>query len=91
MSQTVTSIKEQNKNASSSLFKRNVRKFMNNKLALFGLVVVVVITVVCIVGTLMGVDYNTPVLSEMKAAPGAGHLFGTDTVGRDLFARVLVG
>ena len=51
MSQTVTSIKEQNKNASSSLFKRNVRKFMNNKLALFGLVVVVVITVVCIVGT----------------------------------------
>ena len=91
MSQTVTSIKEQNKNASSSLFKRNVRKFMNNKLALLGLVVVVVITVVCIVGTLMGVDYNTPVLSEMKAAPGAGHLFGTDTVGRDLFARVLVG
>ena len=45
MGESVTSIKEQNKSASSSLFKRNVRKFMNNKLALIGLVIVVVITI----------------------------------------------
>lgn len=91
MGESVTSIKEQNKSASSSLFKRNVRKFMNNKLALIGLVIVVVITIACIIGMIMGVDYNTPVLSEMKQAPGNGHMFGTDTVGRDLLARVLVG
>ena len=64
---------------------------MNNKLALIGLVIVVVITIACIIGMIMGVDYNTPVLSEMKQAPGNGHMFGTDTVGRDLLARVLVG
>lgn len=86
-----TSIKDQNKNAASSLFKRNVRKFMNNKLALFGLVVVVAITIACIVGFILGVDYNTPALPDMKKPPMAGHLFGTDTIGRDLFARVLVG
>lgn len=86
-----TSIKDQNKNAASSLFKRNVRKFMNNKLALFGLVVVVAITIACIVGFVLGVDYNTPALPDMKKPPMAGHLFGTDTIGRDLFARVLVG
>ena len=31
---TTASIKDQNKNEASSMFKRNVRKFMNNKLAL---------------------------------------------------------
>ena len=86
-----SSIKDQNKNAASSLFKRNVRKFMNNKLALFGLVVVVAITIACIVGFVLGVDYNTPALPDMKKPPMTGHLFGTDTIGRDLFARVLVG
>ena len=85
------SIKEMNKSASSSLFKRNVRKFMNNKLALFGLIVVLIITIACIVGALMGVDYATPNLPEMKDPPSAAHPFGTDTTGRDLLARVLFG
>ena len=86
-----TSIKEQNKSAASSLLKRNVRKFMNNKLALFGLIVVVMIAVACIVGMVIGVDYNTPVLPDMKKPPSGIHLFGTDSIGRDLLARVLVG
>ena len=85
------SIKELNKSASSSLLKRNVRKFMNNKLALLGLIVVLVITVACIVGAIAGVDYATPSLPEMKAPPSAEHPFGTDTIGRDLLARVLYG
>lgn len=86
-----TSIKNQNKSAASSMFKRNVRKFMNNKLALFGLIVVAAITIACIVGFVMGVDYNTPVLPEMKKPPSGLHFFGTDTIGRDLYARVLIG
>lgn len=86
-----TSIKDQNKSAASSLFRRNVRKFMNNKLALFGLIVVVAITIACVVGFVMGVDYNTPMLPNMKKPPTGEHLFGTDTIGRDMLARVLVG
>lgn len=86
-----TSIKEQNKSAASSLLKKNVRKFLNNKLAVFGLVVVVIMTLACIIGAIMGVDYATPDLTNMKAAPEAGHIFGTDTIGRDLLARVLIG
>ena len=85
------SIKELNKSASSSLFKHNVRKFINNRLALFGFIVVVLITVCCITGALMKVDYATPNLPEMKDPPSAAHLFGTDTTGRDLLARVLYG
>lgn len=91
MSQAATSIKDQKKNASSSLFKRNVRKFMNNKLALLGLVIVVAITIACVLGAVLGVDYATPILPDMKKPPSGEHLFGTDTVGRDMFARVLIG
>lgn len=85
------SIKEQNKSASSALLKKNIRKFMKNRLALIGLIIVLVITVACVIGALIGVDYSTPVLSEMKQAPSGKHWFGTDTIGRDLFARVLYG
>lgn len=35
------SIKEQNKSAASSLMKKNIRKFLRNKLAVLGLVIVV--------------------------------------------------
>ena len=73
MGESVTSIKEQNKSASSSLFKRNVRKFMNNKLALIGLVIVVVITIACIIGMIMGVDYNTPAGSGKRPYVWYGH------------------
>ncbi len=77
--------------ASSSLLKKKIRKFLNNRLAVFGLVIVVVMTLACLAGAVIGVDYNTPNLPDMKAAPSAEYLFGTDTIGRDLFARVLYG
>ena len=92
MSNTNTiSIKAQNKSASSSLLKKNIRKFLNNKLAVFGLIVVVFMTLACIAGAIFQVDYATPNLTSMKAAPDSVHWFGTDTIGRDLYARVLFG
>ncbi|MDO5135631.1 MAG: ABC transporter permease [Eubacteriales bacterium] len=91
MSQSSVNIKEQKKSASSSLLKRNIRKFMNNKLACIGLVVVLLITAACIIGAAVGVDYATPALPDMKKPPSGAHIFGTDTMGRDLFARVLIG
>ena len=86
---TTASIKDQNKNEASSMFKRNVRKFMNNKLALFGLIVVVLITIACIVGFIMGVDYNTPMLPNMKKPPSGTNLFGTDTILIGVFCAVM--
>lgn len=92
MSDTKTvSIKEQNKSASSSLLKKNIRKFLRNRLAVFGLVVVLVMTIGCIAGAVAGVDYSTPNLPMMKHEPCADAIFGTDTIGRDLFARILYG
>ena len=91
MSQSAVDMKKEKKTAASSLFIKNVKKFMNNKLALLGLLVIVIMTVACIIGAIAGVDYVTPHLPDMKKAPGNGYLFGTDTMGRDLFARVLIG
>lgn len=48
---------------------------MNNKLALLGLLVIVIMTVACIIGAIAGVDYATPHLPDMKKAPGNGYLF----------------
>lgn len=92
MSETKTmSIKEQNKSAASSLMKKNIRKFLRNKLAVFGLVVIVVITAACIFAAVTGIDYGTPNPKIMKEPPSAEHMFGTDTIGRDMLARVLFG
>ena len=92
MSETKTvSIKEQNKSASSSLLKKNIRKFLRNKLAVFGLVVVILMTIACVGAMLAGIDFSTPNPPIMKKPPSAEHLFGTDTIGRDLLARVLYG
>lgn len=88
---TNVSIKEQNKSAASSLLKKNIRKFLRNKLAVVGLVIVVAMVVACVVCAIAGVDYATPDLPNMKAPPSGEHLFGTDTIGRDLFARVMFG
>ena len=84
-------IKEQNKSAASSLLKKNVRKFMRNRLAVFGLVVVLIMTLACVGAAVAGIDYSPPNLPAMKQAPSAEHIFGTDTIGRDLFAHVLFG
>lgn len=85
------SLKEQSKQVSSSLFKKNLRKFMNNKLAVVGLLVVILMTMICIAGIILRLNYSVPDLKSLKQPPSVTHLFGTDTIGRDLFARVLRG
>ncbi len=91
MTEQTLSLKESSKAASSSRLKKNIRKFLNNKLAVLGLVIVAVMTIACVGAFVMGVDYRTPDMTNLRAAPGGVHLMGTDTIGRDLFSRVLVG
>ncbi len=66
--------------------------FKKNKAALFGLFIIIFLTVIAIIG-----PYITPydpydqVMSEVHRAPSAEHWFGTDLQGRDIFSRVIVG
>jgi len=83
---------ELNKSHSSSLLKRNVRKFVRNKLAMLGLIVVLVIVFMCIAAPLLTeYDPAKPDFGAQTEAPSATHLLGTDKLGRDVFSRVLYG
>jgi oligopeptide transport system permease protein len=69
-----------------------LRRLRKNRLALFGAILVAAITLLCFaLPGLLGLDPATTHPSERHLAPTAAHWFGTDSLGRDYFARVLVG
>ncbi len=85
-------LKQSRKKHSSSLLKKNLRKFYNNRLAMVGLVCMLVILFACIFAPLITTfDPKKPDFGAKNAAPSLVHLFGTDNLGRDLFARILYG
>src|SRR5215471_17742173 len=91
----------------SSLWKDAWRRLLRNRLAVFGLIVVVLITIASLVGPWMikrmtGYTYDLIPSSRFlikSMAPFRGpdgsfawtHPMGTDNSGRDLLARVLIG
>jgi oligopeptide transport system permease protein len=76
----------------SSLWHDAWLRLRKNKLAVFGLVSLALVTVVCIAGPwLSSYGYEEQNLDLGAAAPGAQHWLGTDTLGRDLLVRVLAG
>lgn len=77
---------------SSSLFKKNVRKFCRNKLAVIGLGFMALMIVACLMAPLLtGFNPSKPDFASKTLAPDGVHLFGTDKLGRDLFSRLLYG
>ena len=71
---------------------RALSKFMSNKMAMLGLVIFTIIFLACIFAPLL-TSYRPEVvdLTNLMKPPSKDHIFGTDKVGRDLFARVLYG
>lgn len=71
---------------------RALNKFKSNKLAMGGLVIFCVIVLSCIFAPLItSVAPEAVDLMQMRKPPSLAHPFGTDKIGRDLFARVLYG
>lgn len=69
-----------------------IKRFCKNKLAVIGLVLLVLITVtVLVVPPLLPYDEAEIDVVAFSAAPSAQHLLGTDTTGRDVLARLLYG
>lgn len=68
------------------------RRFRENKLALFGMILLVTIVVLLFVGPVIsGKDYQYMDPSQKDLLPSSEYWFGTDDMGRDLFTRVCVG
>ena len=85
----LTKVKNTNK---SSLAKRSIQKMLSNKLAMIGLIVVILFALMSIFAPFITKhDPNSIDMSILNQPPGNGHLFGTDSTGRDLFSRLLYG
>lgn len=92
MSSQNSNLKEANKKQASSLMRKNIRKFINNRLAMIGMIFAALIILSAIFAPLLtSYDPNEVSLGEMSLAPCAEHILGTDKLGRDVFARVLYG
>ena len=71
---------KQNKKPKSSLAKRSLQKFTSNKLAMFGLIIVLLMTLASIFAPLLAShDPNAIDMSKLNQAPGNGNIFGTDS------------
>ncbi|AUO12584.1 oligopeptide ABC transporter permease [Priestia megaterium] len=68
------------------------KKFVKNKLAMISLAFMIVITLLAVFAPLLTkADITRIDYMAMNAAPSSEHWFGTDTNGRDVFARTLYG
>ena len=77
-----------------SQFREVMHRLRKNKGAMVGLFVFAVIIIIALLGDVL-FDYETDVIGnnivDRLQSPNANHWFGTDEMGRDLFARVLYG
>jgi peptide/nickel transport system permease protein len=68
------------------------RRFLRNKLAVVGLVMVGIVLFTAVAAPLVAPhDPQIPDLGNTLASPSTEHWFGTDENGRDLFSRVIYG
>ena len=83
---------EESGKLATRLTNRTLRKILSNRLAVFGAVLFVVICVLCFAAPLFTKWAPTQIsLRERMAAPSMEHIFGTDQMGRDIWARMLYG
>src|SRR5699024_7208516 len=77
---------------STSFWKDAVRRFRKNKLAMFGIVVIVLLAIMSTIGGwISGYTYYDTDLIGSNESPSFEHWFGTDDLGRDIFARTWFG
>jgi oligopeptide transport system permease protein len=75
-----------------SPFQLALRRLLSNRVAVAGAVFIVFMVVACVLlPALLGLDANRTQPALRNLPPSGRFWFGTDGVGRDLFARVLVG
>lgn len=68
------------------------RRLKQNRVAMLGLVIIVLYTVLAIVGPMITpYDFRETDASQMNLPPSAKHWFGTDMAGRDLWERTWQG
>lgn len=69
-----------------------VRRFLGHRLATFGLVTILLLTLACVVGPLLlpFTDTHIDMMQRFASPFGSWHVLGTDAMGRDTLARLLM-
>jgi oligopeptide transport system permease protein len=76
----------------TSLWRDAWHRLGKNKIAVVSAIILILITFASFVGPLfLAQSYETQNLQLGAVPPGARHWLGTDTLGRDLFVRILYG
>ena len=76
----------------SSLWRDGLRRMANNRLAVFGLIVVcAMVALSALTPWFAPYAYDEQDLDLRAASPSVDHWFGTDPLGRDLLTRILYG
>ena len=71
---------------------RALRKLFANRLSVLGFIIFIVILVMCLGAPLFTQYSATKVdLRNILSPPTSSHIFGTDKIGRDIWARILYG
>ena len=77
-----------------SLAQETWRRLLKNKGAVIGMAFMVLLLILACIGDLL-YDYDTEIIgmimSQARQAPSLEHFFGTDQLGRDVFARIIYG
>ncbi len=67
-------------------------RMKRNKLAMFGLVIIIVLILTAIFADYIApYDYSSNDLKNQFSSPSKDHIFGTDEFGRDIFSRIVYG
>lgn len=75
-----------------TLWRDAMRSFFKNKLAVFGLVIVVMFIFMAIFADVIApAPYYRSVLRDSLEFPSVKYLLGTDAIGRDLLSRIIYG
>ena len=78
--------------SNSSLWSDALRKLLKNRAAMFGVFILVSLIILAILAPVISPSpYDYQNLELGASAPSSAHLFGTDTLGRDLLSRLLYG
>lgn len=88
----VTKMEKQSKPSDNhSYLSFVIRRFRRHKLAVAGLVVVVLLVLVALLAPVIAPYNPNEIGTDFQAAPSATHLLGTDALGRDVVSRLIYG